>query len=419
MVKNYNPVWEKYGVAITFIIAFLLIWLRRPDLLTNAQFWAEDGRVWYAGVYNGSIIDFILTPKNGYYQTISKLTAAVSLAIPIELAPLLFNIVAISIRAMAISFLLSSRMSDISFSGRLCVSLFAILMPEITEIHANITNTHWYLALYLLLILIARPAKSAAGKAHDIVMTIIAGLSGPFVVFMAPVVLMKLIHNKALQFRRIDISKVDLISYIVAACSVIQAVSILLTADGTRTKAPLGASMDTLSSILSSRIFFSSFSTARDASWLWNYPFFKYLVCFIGFTAIVYTLIKSDWKMRSVVIFPAIMFAFALAKPQMANIEDQWPKFMLSGERYTVIPSIAMFAVICYCIGQIKGYIGKAVTICFTILYLYTAVDNFKIRKMPDLNWGNEVVKLHSAKKGEEVKMKINPVGWDMVLIKK
>jgi hypothetical protein len=420
-IKNISSanIKDRYVIALSFAAAFLLMWARRPDLLINPQFWAEDGYYWYSGAYNGNILSFLATPVNGYFQTISKITAAFSLILPIEYAPLLFNIIALSIRAACVSFLLSSRMGFASIQGRIAVALFAILMPEITEIHSNITNTHWYLALYLLMLLIAESPKTIYCKAHDITVAVIASTSGPFCVFMIPVIVIKLVENGSIKIPEIKINKIDATSATVILCSAIQAASILLTATDTRTRAPLGASIENLANILSSRIFFGSFASAKESSWLWEYPFFKYLICFAGMTAIIYAFMKADWRIKSIIIFPTIMLAFALAKPQMANTVDQWPKFMLHGERYLVIPNICLFAIYCYCIACLSGKFKKAVKVSAAAMYIVVAVVNFKIQEMPDLKWKDEVKKLETAMPGEKVKLMINPIGWSMTINKK
>ena len=35
-----------------FLAAFLVVFSRRPDAILNAQFWAEDGKFWYADAYH-------------------------------------------------------------------------------------------------------------------------------------------------------------------------------------------------------------------------------------------------------------------------------------------------------------------------------------------------------------------------------
>src|SRR5438874_1851777 len=45
-----------------FFVAFFVIFLRRPDAILNAQFYAEDGKYWFAEAYNlgWRFFDFLL-----------------------------------------------------------------------------------------------------------------------------------------------------------------------------------------------------------------------------------------------------------------------------------------------------------------------------------------------------------------------
>lgn len=38
--------------TIAFVVAFLILFLRRPEALLNAQFWAEDGVIWFSQAFN-------------------------------------------------------------------------------------------------------------------------------------------------------------------------------------------------------------------------------------------------------------------------------------------------------------------------------------------------------------------------------
>ena len=94
-----------------FLFCFLIFVLRRPEIITNAQFWAEDGAIWYHQANTIGPLHSLILPQQGYYQTISKLVATLSLAVPVYYAPLLYNIVGISIRCFMVMFLLSNRLS--------------------------------------------------------------------------------------------------------------------------------------------------------------------------------------------------------------------------------------------------------------------------------------------------------------------
>src|SRR5262245_40181948 len=94
---------------LVFAGSFLIIVWRRPQAIFLPQFWAEDGRVWYAEAYNYGIIYSLTDSEAGYFQTISRLVALFAQAFPLEYAPLIFNLSAISIHALIAVFIVSSR----------------------------------------------------------------------------------------------------------------------------------------------------------------------------------------------------------------------------------------------------------------------------------------------------------------------
>lgn len=68
---------------VIFCLAFLIFSLRRPDILTNPNLWAEDGVFWLQDAYNNGFLKSMLNPENGYFQTISRLVFGVSSLFPL------------------------------------------------------------------------------------------------------------------------------------------------------------------------------------------------------------------------------------------------------------------------------------------------------------------------------------------------
>jgi hypothetical protein len=56
--------------GMIFLVAFGVLVLRRPDAIFNAQFYAEDGKYWYADAYNHGWA-CVFMPQWGYLQTVS------------------------------------------------------------------------------------------------------------------------------------------------------------------------------------------------------------------------------------------------------------------------------------------------------------------------------------------------------------
>lgn len=76
-------------------------------------------------------------------------------------ASLVMNITALTIKVLPIILLWSDRFKNIVPSSiiKVLMTVWYVLMPNIQEVHRNVTNAHWILALYAIMILCAAEAK--------------------------------------------------------------------------------------------------------------------------------------------------------------------------------------------------------------------------------------------------------------------
>ncbi|EPQ1034068.1 Uncharacterised protein [Enterobacter hormaechei] len=407
-----------------FLFCFLVFVFRRPEIITNAQFWAEDGAIWYHQANTIGPLNSLILPQQGYYQTISKLVASLSLAVPVYYAPLLYNVIGISIRCFMVMFLLSNRLSMYSLPSRVLIALFVVLMPHLEEVHANITNTHWYLSMWLFMVLIANKPASRIDKTHDIFVLVIAGLSGPFIVFMAPVLALKMIANasgKNIFIKTINaIKSVDWFAFVFIALCVVQLLTIAMSFNESRNHTELGATFQLFINILSTRVFAGFALSDSGIQMLWTMDKANDVIVIISCCLLVLALYKAKWRAWAIVIYPFTMLFLALAKPMISQTIPQWHgfEFTAAGQRYFVITSIFWFAIILLAfsrLGNAMKYVGYA---CAAMVLIKVAVYDFRIEPLPDAGWSEQVEKYNSSAKGEPVRMSINPPGWVMEVIK-
>ncbi|EPN8565025.1 hypothetical protein ACT35X_002863 [Enterobacter hormaechei] len=422
-MKGYISTNRLFAFTALFALTFLMFVMRRPELITNAQFWAEDGRYWYHQAYMLGPLQSIILPQNGYYQSISKITASLSLALPLASAPLFFNVTAISIRCFVVMYLLSSRMSEFKLLPRFALAAFIIAMPHLSEVHANITNAHWYLSMWLFMILISTRPDGNYWKIHDYTVLLLSGLSGPFIVFLAPVVFLKLvdgdIFRNPLSTLKSAFRKIDTFTAIFAIVCLIQIVAILASSTAGRSHAPLGASLELLIKILSSKVFIGSFIPRDLTIDIWNAGFINYIIVAMCFFVITIVALKGTWKQWSMIIFPVLMLGFALAKPMISNNEPQWPIIMTGGaERYFVIPNVFWVAILLTFIGM-AGNASKYLTMMFIVGIVYMSYFTYRIQPLRDNGWAKSVYLFDEASPGQQVNLPINPGSWEMILIKK
>lgn len=96
---------------LIFALVFVLLVSRRPDAVFHPQFYAEDGTVWFADAYNfGWAAITHLAYRNwnsAYFSLLTRLVAELALSFPFSKAPLVFNLVALSVAALPVNLLIS------------------------------------------------------------------------------------------------------------------------------------------------------------------------------------------------------------------------------------------------------------------------------------------------------------------------
>lgn len=397
-------------------IAFLIIFSRRPDAVLNAQFWAEDGKVWYADAYNHGAIYSFFTPVAGYYQTISRLVAVVSQAFPLSFAPLIFNLAAISCKILVVNFLLSSRFSKLipSVFVRALIAFFYLALPHSNETHANLTNAQWHLALLSFLIIAAAPSEKTLWKIFDVAIISISALSGPLCLLLLPVAAIKWLKTRE--------SWTIVLIVILAVGSLIQISSLLTTQRPS--EQPLGATFSLFLKIVGGHLFVNSIAGDRSYSRIINWSLWNEVTAFFvnlfGFGLAVYAFIKANLELRLFIIFSFMIVSGALISPAITNQMPQWAAMWTpgTGSRYWLIPIFCCFVSLLYMARNAELPFIRYVSISLLVLSLSGIASDWKYPRFQNLEFQKYAAEFESAPSGQEVSIPINP-DWDMRLIKK
>lgn len=403
-----------YFKLLIFILSFLLLWARREDLLMNAQFWAEDSVFWYRDAYQNGFLNSLLTPRNGYFQTVSTLIVGGTTFLNPEHAPFVANFFGLLIRAILVWFLFTERCDFLNNTSRFFISVYFFCMPGVQEVHANITNAHWYLSLYVTMILISSDAKTRSWKAHDIFFIILSGLSGPFIIFV--------LASSVFKYFSQNNSSISLISFVkfytaptnlvMILCSAIQILTILLTFEGTRSSAPLGFSFDVISSIISSNVFLFTFFPWDISSIGWGNKLLSYFITIIFISSVIYSMLKGNWQVRVFIALPLLIFIFSMAKPQLTDSMPQLPTLVNGeGQRYFVNLHIAIFSMLTVLI--FNNSIRSKIKIYFLVLFYTLSATmfflNFFVAPLPDMKWKDGARMINEANPGDTVSFRVVP----------
>jgi hypothetical protein len=397
--------------------AFLLIFSRRPDAVLNPQFWAEDGKVWYADAYNRGVFYSLFTSEAGYYQTVSRLVACIAQAFPLGFAPFIFNAAAIGIKITVVNFILSSRFAKLipNVSYRALIAFIYLALPHSNETHANLTNAQWHLAILSFLIIIAAPSEKTLWKIFDIAAVALSALSGPFCLMLLPVAAVKYFATR-------DRRTIVLLS-ILAAGSLIQTSSLLTTERPSRQ--PLGANLDLFFKIVGGHLFVSAGVGDKGYSWLlrhsiWNI-FTAVFVTVSGVALLIYGFVKANLELRLFMIFAFLIVCGALASPAASSDSPQWTVlwFAGTGSRYWLIPIFCYFVTLLYLTKNADFSLARCAAILLLCLSLLGIIADWKYPGFADLEFQKRVAEFENTPSGKEVSIPINPAPWDMRLVKK
>ena len=79
------------SVLVTIAAAVVVV-LRAPDRFTNAQFYAEDGRFWFADAYTRGASASLLRSHTGDFQLVSRFAPIIAAPFGPGPEPLIFNL---------------------------------------------------------------------------------------------------------------------------------------------------------------------------------------------------------------------------------------------------------------------------------------------------------------------------------------
>jgi hypothetical protein len=141
---------------LVFCLVMIALFCRSPRMLTHAQFYAEDGTIWFAQAYNGGWLHSLTLPQAGYLNTMPRFAAGLALLVPLTWAPLVMAIVGMTSQALPVPILLSPRLRNwAELPTRMMFAAIYVALPNASEIHVVATNSQWHLALAATLVALA------------------------------------------------------------------------------------------------------------------------------------------------------------------------------------------------------------------------------------------------------------------------
>ena len=403
--------------CVIFLLACAVLISRRPDAILHAQFWAEDGHVWFADAYNFGGWTALLRTQDGYFQVLPRLAASLALLAPLRLAPLVLNLAAIAIEALPVSLLLSRRSSVWgTLRYRALLAFVYLALPNCWEMDAIITSSQWLLTLCAFLLLAANTPGSIAGRVFDVFILLLCGLTGPFCVFLAPIAFF-LAWKRRGNWPWIEAG-------ILTSCCLIQAWGLLIVDPAGRSHyAAVGASPALFVRLLAAQVYLATLVGGNGLAYYLNSLLFTFLFFVaIGGTILVVTcFIKSSLEMKLFLILTALLFAVSLSSPNTGSSKGVTGWELLTsggGIRYWFFPTLAFAWSILWCFHS-RIRLLRIVSAPLILLMCLGIIRDWRHPAFKDLHYAEYAQRFEAAPVGTVVTIPENPAGWTVRLVKR
>ena len=398
---------------VVFLFTFLLIFSRRPDALLRAQFYAEDGAIWFHDAYTFGWAHALFLPYNGYMQLLPRLVAGLALLVPFQFAPLVMNVVGIALQAMLVNFLLSAETAGWApFRLRVLWACAYIALPNSSELHATITEGQWHLALLACILALSPPVVNRPIlRIVPLCLIALSGLTGPFCLVLLPITIV------AYYIRREPSQRIVIAT--LAISSAIQLWAIVTTAGSTRSHAPLGANATGLLTIVAGRVYLAAllgkFALAAQRS-------LASLVAIgvIGSTIMVYCVWRCTLELRLLILFCVTIFSASLLNPMVSLTTPQWSVLSAApGIHYWFLPMIAFIWSLLWCFTLAQTIWVKRVSAALLALMCVGIARDWNYPRQKDEHYAAQAARFAAARVGSVVEIPIFPEGWTVRLRKK
>ena len=389
--------YSRNSVLLVLFAIVITLFIRKTDALINPQFWAEDGAVFFLQQYeNGA--SALFRSSADYLHLVPRLIALIANAFfPYHLIPTIYNYSCLLITPIVALSIFSSRFH---VNNKPLIALTIVLIPQYAnEVFLNITNLQWILSIMLIVVLFKEtPAKKYGNViiqyACDLMIIIICGLTGPFIIILMPFYGWKWISKKNLYN-----------SVILIAVATISLIQLSFIVQDLTYSQGIGINFETYSAIIGHK-FIGNFFLGHILAYKINH----YILSFLYLGTLILILHLAYHK-KSRFIFFSIgisLFFLLVAFYRSNNPEDLI--FPGCGTRYFYIPYVMLTWSLIALLEKQAKWKNILLTMVLILILISSLTSGFHSKPFIDYNW-----KLYSESIGKkDIIVPINPEGWEM-----
>jgi hypothetical protein len=415
-------------MSVVFTVAtFIVLWLRRPDCLLNAQFWAEDGSVFFQQqIMHGFWQSW---PRNysGYIHTFPRLIVWLNTLLPVRWAPLGINATTLAVEAICCSAFFWPCYRKIINSDSLraaCCLAFAASIIAGSELLATVCNVQWYLCILSLLLIVATTSENAAKWTEALltVIQVLIALSAPVTLLLLPFLVWQLktkpgwlkvrpaIHIAALLLQALAM-------HVYGDSKPIRRFNILFL-----TTFITGISRCVLSPILG-----NSFLTDSSTIALFTKMLFALVVGLVLATVLVVKWLRlpqMKWAWAAAYMGIGSLLAFLSGRGAAKEFVRLDGIVYFTGERYFFVGACMFIFCVAFALDNLTRRVHPHLaTALFVCLFAFGTFKNYSSKPFQDFNWKDSAAKIDVWEKQRKnspppptIALPINPPGWTIIL---
>jgi hypothetical protein len=402
-------------LPLVFIVGCLLTLLRSPSAVLQPELWAEDGVVWFHDAYTYGWFAPLKLTYAGYLQAFARLIADVGLLVPLDQVPRLFALTALVVQVLPAVLIVSKRYARVVGDYRVRVVLAALylLVPNSFEANVNLTNAQWHLGLLAVMVVLAAP-PGRIGKAFDVTVILLSGLTGPFVLSL--IVVAAILYVVRRQMWTL------ILGVLMVVTGMIQVIELLTSPRGHF--GPLGASLPRLVEILGGTLFGNTvLGVSMHTSYVEAHTLLiSSLILVVAVAVMGLATWRGPLELKLFNLFSAMVLAGALVSPVATTRGSQWQALSTAaGARYWFLPSLALLVDLVWLCGQAwqgRRMVGALSLVILGVICLLGVRTDFRYPDVLAPAWGPQVQAFERVPPGTAFTFVTRP-GWHMTLIKK
>lgn len=390
-------------LALAFALLVLLV-LRRPDAVLNAQFWAEDGLVYYSQAFADGPSS-LFHPFNGTLWTLPRFLALAITLLPVLWAPFVFNLVALAIDAACCALLSLPCYRHLLRSDWLrvgCCVLFATALTTGQEMIGTLTNMPHYLTLAAVGMMALRFETIGNIRGRNVGLMAIGALlcatSSPVIIAVGPIALWQIYQSV-----RNRHSKMLAISASLLAGILIQVAVAVGFRDAANSQTPaFFPNLPMAMLFIGILRWLLGDGLARDLAVHFMLPTAGVAIILIALWAVLLRKLKTAYLLSASVLFVGPV---AMATIWRHLLWTTWTQVLLwSGDRYFLLPGCVFIFVAAASLETLPKFRYSLLTMA--LLFALGIAGNFRVSPYPNFNWPSEALQVRqwlSTGRGVEV----------------